>query len=442
MVAKGNGPPLTCASTHSTPSTSNPIAIGTGNKWLSEIDIEGNGVLRFTRYYNSNVATVSSAFGARWRSAYGQRLNLETATGTVRALRPDGKIFGFLLSGNNYVVDADISDRLYRETNAGGTLTGYRLETTDYTTERYDTAGRLASIANSTGQIQTLTYDALSRLSTVSDAFGRQLTFTYDAQNRIATLVTPANGTFAYTYDTANNLATVTYPDATTRTYHYNEPQYTGGANLPNALTGITDENGVRYASYTYDSTGKAVEEIAPAVGTNTNRYQLVYSTNSTAVTDPLNTLRTYSFQTVLGIQKSTGSSQPGGSGCGPASSAITYDANGNVASRTDFNGNLTTYTYDLARNLETTRTEGLTAAGVVTPQTRAMATEWHPTIRLVRRMVEPLRLTTYIYNGDSGASCGFKADGTTLVPGVLCSKSVQATTDVRHCKEIRVSIL
>jgi uncharacterized protein RhaS with RHS repeats len=28
--------------------------------------------------------------------------------------------------------------------------------------------------------------------------------------------------------------------------------------------------------------------------------------------------------------------------------SAISYNANGNTASRTDFNGNLTTYTYDL----------------------------------------------------------------------------------------------
>ncbi|MEF8720156.1 MAG: RHS repeat domain-containing protein [Candidatus Accumulibacter necessarius] len=35
-----------------------------------------------------------------------------------------------------------------------------------------------------------------------------------------------------------------------------------------------------------------------------------------------------------------------------------TYDDNGNLASRTDFNGRLTTYTYELSRNLETRRVE------------------------------------------------------------------------------------
>lgn len=38
-----------------------------------------------------------------------------------------------------------------------------------------------------------------------------------------------------------------------------------------------------------------------------------------------------------------------------PASaSALTYDANGNVVTRKDFNGKLTSYSYDLTRNLET----------------------------------------------------------------------------------------
>jgi YD repeat-containing protein len=44
--------------------------------------------------------------------------------------------------------------------------------------------------------------------------------------------------------------------------------------------------------------------------------------------------------------------------------------------------------------------------------------------------IAEPLRKTTYVYNGDSGVTCGFKADNTTPVPGVLCRKTVQATTD------------
>ena len=53
----------------------------------------------------------------------------------------------------------------------------------------------------------------------------------------------------------------------------------------------------------------------------------------------------------------------------------MTYDANGNIASRTDFDGHQTTYVYDMTRNLETSRTEGLTTAGVATPATRTITT-------------------------------------------------------------------
>src|SRR5262249_15579836 len=93
--------------------------------------------------------------------------------------------------------------------------------------------------------------------------------------------------------------------------------------------------------------------------------------------------------------------------------------------SRTDWVGNVTTYTYDLARNLETSRTEA-----VGTPQVRTISTQWHATFRLPAAVAEPLRITTYVYNGDGGVQCGLQADATTLVPGVLCSKTIQPTTD------------
>ena len=39
---------------------------------------------------------------------------------------------------------------------------------------------------------------------------------------------------------------------------------------------------------------------------------------------------------------------------------SLTYDANANVSSRTDFNGQKSCYAYDLSRNLETKRVEGV----------------------------------------------------------------------------------
>jgi YD repeat-containing protein len=171
--------------------------------------------------------------------------------------------------------------------------------------------------------------------------------------------------------------------------------------------TGITDENGVRFATWNYDAQGRA---ISSEHATGIEKFNVAYNTDgSSVVTDPLGTSRTYSFQSVLGVVKTAGQSQPGGAGCGAASNAITYDANGNVASRTDFNGNKTTYQYDLTRNLETSRTE---AAG--SAQARTITTQWHAQYRLPTVVAEPKRLTTNSYDTN----------------GNLLTKTIQATSD------------
>jgi YD repeat-containing protein len=164
---------------------------------------------------------------------------------------------------------------------------------------------------------------------------------------------------------------------------------------------------------------------------TITSRAISATGVGSVTVTDPLGTPRVYTFQTILGVAKSTGVSQPGGAGCSAASNAMTYDANGNVASRTDFNGIVTSYTYDLARNLETKRIEA-----VGKPEARTTSSQWHAYWRLPSKVAEPKKLTTWTYNGDGGAYC---APTTATVPsinggtqpiGVLCSQSEQATSD------------
>ncbi|MFJ2988637.1 RHS repeat protein [Collimonas sp. NPDC087041] len=200
----------------------------------------------------------------------------------------------------------------------------------------------------------------------------------------------------------------VEYPDNKTRTYVYNESANTADANLPHALTGIVDENGNRFAIFNYDSSGKAIStEHAGGV----EKYSVAYTQPNaqSAVTDPLGSVRTYTFQTILNTIRNTGVSQPDGAGCSAAANNLTYDANGNVATRTDFNGSKTTYSYDLTRNLETSRVE---ASG--TAQARTITTAWHPTYRLPLTIAEPKLLTTYTYDAS----------------GNLLRKTVQATSD------------
>ncbi len=382
----------------------NPIHIGIGEKYQIEKDYAGRNDLGFTRYYHSSVFAPKGSFGLFWRHSYDRKITaLNSGTFSFAYItRANGKQFSYQLTAGLWVAEGDINDTLIRLTDATGNASGWQL--TDGQTgqiETYTATGQLSSITDRSGLTQTLTYSDASTpvamaptvglLLRVTDAFGRSLNFTYDISSRISTLTDPAGGIYRYAYDANNNLTAVSYPDGSAKTYHY---ENTG---FPHALTGISDENGSRFTTYSYDAQGRATSSEHAG---GAERVSLVYNADgSTTVTDALNTARTYQFQTILGVVKSKGQSQPGGSGCGASASAFSYDANGNVASRTDFNGNRTDYVYDLTRNLETRRTEGLTSSGTTTAATRTITTAWHPTFRLPAQVTIGNQQTTYAYN-------------------------------------------
>jgi YD repeat-containing protein len=451
------------------PSTPNPTLIGTGIKIDVQNDypaLAGNGLL-FTRNYRSVASWGDAGYvgvlGFNWYHVYDLNIKLldnsnDASLVVAAANRADGTVSLFALNQGAWIPDSDVADKLERLTDAAGNPTGWRYTSTDGAIETYDATGKLISLANRAGLTQTLTYtDGTSGtnggnmidvngnptamplpsglLLRVTDATSRTLTFGYDNKLRMVKVTDPNGGIYQYKYDEAssivpsgqllsNNLTSVTYPDGAIRQYGYNDQTFTSNTNLPHALTSITDlpagvATGTRYASYWYDAQGRAVkEEHAPGLALGIDQYQLTYNIDSsgnptnTVVTDPLGTARTYNFTTILGVVKSTGQSQPGGSGCGAASSAMSYDANGNVASRADFNGNKTCYAYDLARNLETARVEGLNstddcaaalAASTQSGVARKTTTAWHPSYRLPTLITEPGRETSYTYDPSSG---------------------------------------
>jgi RHS repeat-associated protein len=374
--------------------------------------------LAFARIYNGLGLYVTHDIGWGWTHSYSLRLALSPLGQTVSLARYDGKIFIYRYQGGVWITDADITNHLTELKDGNNVRTGWRYTVAaDDSVETYTAAGKILSIAGRTGRTQTLAYDIPAAsggdddpetLDTVTDDTGRQLVFSYDTSKRIATVTGPADGVITYGYDDQSNLVSVQYPDGRSKTYHYNEPEHTAGANLPHALTGITDENGDRYATYQYQADGKA---ISTGHASGADLHTLAYNLDgSTTVTDPFGTARTHSFTTILGVVKSTGQSQPGGSGCGPSSSATTYDANGNVKSRADFNGHQTCYAYDLTRNLETARVEGL-AAGASCPTNlatytpaansaeRKILTEWSTSFRLPTKITEAGRETSTVYD-------------------------------------------
>lgn len=424
-----------------------PINAGIADKNTLEMDYAGTveSPLRQSRKYHSSktinslfgVTPGATLFGTNWTGYYERNINLNVGNGlsTANVNRHNGGTVYFNLTNGIWLPEADIADTLLQLTDNSGNIAGWRYTVAaDDSVELYNATGKLVSITDRAGRSQALTYsdgtaganggyvlDALGNPSTtvlpaglllrVTDAYGKALNFGYDSLSHVVKMTDPASGNYRYTYDVSNNLSSVTYPDSHSKTYVYNESANTSGANLPNALTGITDENGDLYSVTQYDSQGRAtLTEEGPNLASPAGQHTLAYGTNSTSVTDPLGTARTYNFTTVLGVVKSTGVSQPGGSGCSAASSAITYDANGNIASRADFNGHKTCYAYDLTRNLETARVEGLASGSscpadiaTYTPAPnsaeRKILTQWDTRFRLPTKITEAGRETSTVYD-------------------------------------------
>lgn len=308
---------------------------------------------------------------------------------------------------------------------------------------------RYPSDAPACGTVPVSASLAEGRSLCVTDDWGRQLQFDYDVKNRISKILDPAGGAYLYAYDgitggcttgvgtnavpcNASNLTSVTFPDGKIKQYHYGETARinegvncpatvstgTGYVTMPSVLTGLTDENGARHARWMYDCQSRATgSELAGGV----ERVALVFNAEDAAGKSSTSVVRYYGsmagpqfevlqyrYQDVLGVKKSAGVDTPC-LGCGSFKTRV-YDAGGNNAVGTDFNGVQTKYVYDLARNLQTSRVEAFGTA-----QVRTISTAWHPTLRQPLSIAEPKRITRFAYD----------EAGNTL------TRTIQATSDL-----------
>jgi len=342
----------------------------------------------------------------------------------VQVNTPDGNAYLFVWSASSggwVSPTADIVDRLSMSNDANGNVLGWTYVNSDDETETYNAGGQLLSITSRSGITQTMSYGAGALPSSISDSFGHTLQLAYGSNGLLSTLTDPNGKLWQYAYDALNNLISVTGPDAKVRTYWYTISAY------PSALTAIADENGTNIDFTNYDINGMASYTMGGSSGSSTDvtnfYYPGVYGSfqdpvyaqfpigsggqmqsappnnpvnnySNTIIINALGEQDLYSFSVVLGVPKLSGVARSTG-----GTASYTYDANGNMASYTDFNGNVTTYAYDLTRNLETSRTE---ASG--TAQARTTTTTWNPNYRLPLTIAEPGRLTTYTY--DSNGNC------------------------------------
>ncbi|MNG13591.1 RHS Repeat protein [compost metagenome] len=100
-----------------------------------------------------------------------------------------------------------------------------------------------------------------------------------------------------------------------------------------------------------------------------------------------------YQFELIQNIKRIKSITGFPSTNCPDSNSSFTYDTRGLLTTKTDNNGNITTYLYN-DRGLETSRTE---ASG--TSQARTTTTEWHPTLYSLVRINEPDRSIHYTYD-------------------------------------------
>lgn len=240
--------------------------------------------------------------------------------------------------------------------------TGWALYTTDGGREIYDNAGRLIALVDRSGNSITLNYDPLTNaLTQVANAFGHLLAFTYDASGQHLLSVTDsARQEIQYQY-IGNNLTRVTYLDGTNRNYVYDDQAH------PNHLTGIIDENGARYATYTYDTIGRA---ISTAHAGGSEKVTLQFNVDGTTlVTDAVGQQKIFSFSVNgPGIRDVTGVSK--NSTQTSALYSIPWDnPQHRVSQSIDELGRKTTFTYDTHHLTSKTEAAGTTLARTTTYQ-------------------------------------------------------------------------
>lgn len=435
----------------------------------------------------TSAPTAATLVGEGWSSnLLDQRLALASPAAAgcashpaaARALRGDGRSVLFARAAGGLLAgDAATTDRL--EAVAGGHVlrspNGRTLET-------YGASGRLQSIEPAGGTQVTLRYSdettppavapAPGYVIEAQDSFGRSLRFAYKAaiatpgRHLLATVTDAAGGPLTLGHDSADRLVSLTWADGRQRSFLYENGTHAS------ALTGVVDENGARHATFGYDAEGRATST-AHAGGANaasvayasapqvrvTERLDAACNVvfrsfdwagpQGTVVTSATGAVSAWGSTTVLGRAALTGQSQPAGSGCAASASQQGYDANGNIASRDDFNGSRVCYAHDPARNLETARVEGLAGgtacaavigAGASLPAgARKISTQWHPDWKLPVREAGAGVVTTSVYhgqpdpfNGNATASCApadaVQRDGKPIA--VLCRRVELATDD------------
>ncbi|KPJ92849.1 MAG: hypothetical protein AMJ55_09145 [Gammaproteobacteria bacterium SG8_15] len=329
--------------------------------------------------------------------AYANQTNQNLLAWKVQ--RHDGRVYRFQQVNDVWVSPSNPAVKLQE------TPTGFIFTDENDTQETYDTQRRLVTITGN-GRQQQLTYDAESRLDRVESQGGESLSFAYQPDGRMER-VTDHNGrVWQYQYDDSGMLEGILRPDGTQRHYLYEDGRF------PQALTGIIDERGTRYASWSYDGQGRAISS-EHAGGAEKVRLTFV-DRLTTIATNSRNINTTYTFTIPISTPKLATVSGPGCASCGSGDSEFEYDTAGNLIQQSVY-GVVTEY-----GNHDANGNPGFIIAAKGSPQERRTDYTYDPRFASkVKTVTEPSvyatgnKVTTYDYD-DFGNIIRIRIDGFT----------------------------
>jgi RHS repeat-associated protein len=328
-----------------------PVSVASGNVYTSENDFTLKGIMpiSFTRYYDS-AESITRGFGQAWGHTYDTRVvNVPNSVNIYKVINPDGSDVYYIDNDGDkvYYVEYPKGEKSRLIKNANNSLVR---EYFDGRKEEFNSYGYMTAVVDGNGNRITLTRGSNNKLTQITDPSGRVITVSYypSTSTKITSITLPDGKTINYTYGTY--LSKVIYPDSRERNYEY---IYKTGVGW--RLSGLKNENGVYIEKHDYDVKGRATTSSAD--GTNDKLTINYLSDTQSTVTDSLNRMTTYTIDKTLGQSHPTNISGPGCKSCGQGDTSRTYDDKLNVTSITDANGHVTTMTYDANGNM-LTRTE------------------------------------------------------------------------------------
>jgi RHS repeat-associated protein len=324
---------------------------------------------KITRYENDGTPRVTSfqydAANRLWKTT-SPRSGVET-----RLYWPDGQLKSVdspehRLTSYSY----DTAGRLTTMVEPNGNATG--ATASDWTwTYTYDNSGNRDSLSHPDGGETSIDYDGLNRpfewtdplghtksveydhndnVLTRTDGLLHQEHFTYDKLDRLKTSENELSKTWTYDYYATGELQDVITPLGNKRSYGIDDDGRT--TSMVDPRGNVTGANPADYTwSYGYDEADNR-KSVRDPLG---NESDYVYDglNDLTQVTDQRGNVTTFTYDSMNRLSAVT---PPAAGASGNLNTAYGYDADGNLASRTDPNGHTTGWQYDLD-GLQTQRT-------------------------------------------------------------------------------------